>query len=56
MPAGVMVVEAPCGEIVSVNRQAQEIFERYLGTSVPSELEGLRELHDSGAYETFYPD
>jgi len=56
MPAGVIIVEAPSGEIVSVNRQAQEIFERYLGRSVPSELGDLRELHDSGAYETFYPD
>jgi hypothetical protein len=44
MPVGVMTVEAPSEEIVSVNRQAQEIFERYLGTSVPSELQGLREL------------
>jgi hypothetical protein len=35
MPTGVMVVEAPSEEIVSVNRQAQQIFERYLALLCP---------------------
>ena len=56
IPAGVIIVEAPSGDIISVDRQAEEIFERYLGTPVPSELEGLRELYESGTYETFYPN
>jgi PAS domain S-box-containing protein len=55
MPAGVMIVEASSGQTIFVNTEAQQMSERYLGWSVPSELEDLRERHDSRA-PTFHPD
>jgi PAS domain S-box-containing protein len=56
MPAAVMIVEAPSGETMLLNRQTQQMSERYLGQSEVSGVEDLRDLHDSGVFELFRPD
>ena len=47
MPAAVIIVEAPSGKIVFVNRRAREMAERNLACSVPLELGVLRGLGPS---------
>jgi PAS domain S-box-containing protein len=56
MPTAVMIVEAPSGEAMLLNRQTQQMSERYLGQSEVSGVEDLRDLHDSGVFELFRPD
>jgi PAS domain S-box-containing protein len=59
MPAGVVIVEAPSGKILFVNRQTQQWAEEYLGQSVSSELAYLRDLHDvdeNGISKIRHPD
>jgi PAS domain S-box-containing protein len=56
MPTAVMIVEAPSGETMLLNRQTQQMSERYLGQSEVSGVEDLRDLHDSGVFELFRPD
>jgi PAS domain S-box-containing protein len=56
MPAAIMIVEAPSGETILLNRQTQQMSEQYLGRSELSGVEGLRDLHDSGVFELFRPD
>jgi PAS domain S-box-containing protein len=48
MPAAAMVVEAPSGRIVRANARAQEMVERQLGRTSPSELRP--------DWEIFHPD
>jgi hypothetical protein len=47
MPAAVMIVEAPSGETILVNRETQQMSERYLGRSELSGVGDLRDLHDT---------
>jgi PAS domain S-box-containing protein len=51
-----MIVAAPSGETILLNRQTQQIAERYLGSAQLSGIEELRELHDSGVFELYRPD
>src|SRR5919107_2067750 len=51
-----MIVAAPSGEIIFLNRQTQQMAERYLGSAQLSGIEELRELHDSGVFELYRPD
>src|ERR687896_203104 len=56
MSAAIMIVEAPSGETILLNRQTQQMSERYLGYSELSGVEALRDLHDSGVLKLFRPD
>ena len=56
MSAAIMIVEAPSGETILLNRQTQQMSERYLGYSELSGVEALRDLHDSGVFKLFRPD
>src|SRR5215210_2470258 len=56
MPAATFIVEAPSGEIVLVNEQARQMIEPELGRPMPSELESIGDLYDSGDFELLYPD
>ena len=56
MPAATFIVEAPSGEIILVNEQARQMIELELGQPMPSELESIRDLYDSGDFELLYPD
>src|SRR5215211_845526 len=56
MSAAIMIVEAPTGETILLNRQTQQMAERYLGSAQLSGIEDLRELHDSGVFELYRPD
>ena len=54
--AAIMIVAAPSGETILLNRQTQQMAERYLGSAQLSGIEELRELHDSGVFELYRPD
>ena len=56
MPAAVTIVEASSGQVIFANTEAQEMSERYLGRSVPTELGDLRDLDDGGTVEVLHPD
>jgi PAS domain S-box-containing protein len=56
MPAAVIVVGAPSGEIVFTNREAQQWTQRVLGQPVPSELGNYRGLQESNDFEMLHPD
>ena len=56
MPAVVIVVGAPSGEIVFTNREAQQWTQRVLGQRVPSELGNYRGLQESNDFEMLHPD
>ena len=47
MPAAVIVVETPSGEVVSVNKEAQRWTEQVLGQRVPLELGEYLDLQES---------
>jgi PAS domain S-box-containing protein len=51
-----MIVAAPSGETILLNRQTQQMAERHLGSAQLSGIEELRELHDSGVFELYRPD
>jgi PAS domain-containing protein len=46
MPAAIVIVEAPSGKILFVNRQTQQWTEEYLDQSIPSELGYLSDFQD----------
>jgi PAS domain S-box-containing protein len=46
MPAAMVIVEAPSGKILFVNRQTQQWTEEYIGQSIPSELRYLSDFQD----------
>src|SRR5215208_992369 len=56
MSARVVVAEAPSGEIIFTNTEAQQISEQYFGHSVPQEVGGLAELYDNSELGMFHPD
>src|ERR671920_2424007 len=56
MSAAIIIVEAPSGKTILLNRQTQQMSERYLGSAQLSGMEELRELHDSGVFELYRPD
>jgi GAF domain-containing protein len=59
MPAALVIVEAPSGKILFVNRQTQQWTEEYLGQSTPSELRYLGDLQDvdeNGISRIRHPD
>ena len=56
MPAAALIVEAPSGKIIFVNRQGQGATERYVGPSVPSELGDLQNVFESSGLESLHPD
>ena len=56
LSAAIMIVAAPSGETILLNRQTQQMAERYLGSAQLSGIEELRELHDSGVFELYRPD
>src|SRR5918997_195992 len=56
MPAAVIVVEAPSGKIISVNREAQRWTEQVLGQPVPQELGQYLDLQESSNFEMHHPD
>src|ERR687895_2506686 len=56
MSAAIMIFEAPSGETILLNRQTQQMSERYLSYSELSGVEALRDLHDSGVFKLFPPD
>src|SRR5215208_2059447 len=56
MPAVVIVVGAPSGEIGFTNREAQQWTQRVLGQRVPSELGNYRGLQESNNFEMLHPD
>jgi DNA-binding NarL/FixJ family response regulator/signal transduction histidine kinase len=59
MPAAMVIVEAPSGKILFVNRQAQQWTEEYIGQSIPSELGYLRDFQDvdeNGISRIRHPD
>jgi len=54
-----VIVEAPSGKILYVNRQTQQWTEEYLGQAIPSELEYLNDLQDvdeNGISRIRHPD
>jgi PAS domain S-box-containing protein len=46
MPVAMVIVEAPSGKILYVNRQTQQWTEEYVDQSIPSELGYLSDLQD----------
>jgi signal transduction histidine kinase/DNA-binding NarL/FixJ family response regulator len=59
MPAAIVIVEAPSGKILFVNRQTQQWTEEHLGKSIPSQLEYLGDLQDldeNGISRIRHPD
>ena len=56
LSAAILIVAAPSGETILLNRQTQQMAERYLGSAQLSGIEELRELHDSGVFELYRPD
>ena len=59
MPAAIVIVEAPSGKILFVNRQTQQWTEEYAGQSIPSELGYLGDLQDvdeNGISRIRHPD
>ena len=56
LSAAIMIVAAPSGETILLNRQTQQMAERHLGSAQLSGIEELRELHDSGVFELYRPD
>jgi PAS domain S-box-containing protein len=56
MPAAVIVVEAPSGEIVFTNREAQRWTDQVLGQRVPTELGEYRGLQESNEFKMLHPD
>src|SRR5918997_855932 len=56
MPAAVIVVEAPSGKIVYVNREVQRWTEQVLGQPVPQELGVYLALQESVNFKMLHPD
>jgi PAS domain S-box-containing protein len=56
MPAAVIVVEAPSGKIVYVNREVQRWTEQILGQPVPQELGVYLDLQESVNFKMLHPD
>ena len=56
MSAAILIVKAPSGKTILLNRQTQQMSERYLGSAQLSGMEDLRDLYDSGVFELFRPD
>jgi PAS domain S-box-containing protein len=56
MPAAVIVVEAPSGKIICVNREAQRWTEQVLGQPVPQELGMYLDLQKSNNFKMLHPD
>jgi PAS domain-containing protein len=56
MPAAVIVVEAPSGKIIYVNREVQRWTEQVLGQPVPQELGVYLDLQESSNFKMLHPD
>ena len=56
MPAAVIVVEAPSGKIIYINREVQRWTEQVLGQPVPQELGVYLDLQESSNFRMLHPD
>jgi PAS domain S-box-containing protein len=56
MPTRVVVAEAPSGETILSNTEAQQWTQQVLGQTVPQELGEVAELYDSSDLEMYHPD
>jgi PAS domain S-box-containing protein len=59
LPAAIVIVEAPSGKILFVNRQTQQWTEEYVGPSIPSELGYLgdpQDVDENGISRIRHPD
>ena len=56
MPAAVMIVEAPSGKIIFVNREAWQISERVHGQTMAQEPGDYANRYRTGNFEILHPD